>query len=143
MRLYIEVVRKLKDFRTTLFLKVNAAALPKGLPLPAFPDFGYTCNSMKRDDFIFTIGYQGSVAIIDGKIRKGCVNASYKDLAEKGLYKAAYCAVLESGDAAALDDFLSFFNARVSGRPYGKEDLSRLFGVYGVPEEIKRTHVIG
>ncbi|MDR1933883.1 MAG: hypothetical protein LBQ57_13805 [Spirochaetales bacterium] len=97
---------------------------------------------MKRDDFIFTIGYQGGVAIIDGNAKKKNSGASYKELAEKGLYKAAYCAVLEAGDAAALDEFIAFFNERVSGRTYGKEDLSRLFGVYGIPEGIARTQII-
>jgi hypothetical protein len=97
---------------------------------------------MKREDFIFTIGYQGNVAIIDGNAKKKNEGASYKALAEKGLYKAAYCAVLESGDAAALGEFVSFFNARVPGKPYEKEELSRLFGVYGIPEGIRRTQVI-
>jgi hypothetical protein len=97
---------------------------------------------MKNEDFIFTIGYQGNTAIIDGKTQKNNGGASYRELAERGLYKAAYCAVLESGDTAALDEFIAFFNARVPGRPYGKEELSRLFGVYGVPEGIKRTQVI-
>jgi len=97
---------------------------------------------MKRDDFIFTIGYQGNTAIIDGGTRKKNAGASYKELAEKGLYKAAYCAVLESGDADSLQDFLSLFNARVPGKDYGKEELSRLFGVYGVPEGITRTRVV-
>jgi hypothetical protein len=98
---------------------------------------------MKRDDFIFTIGYQGNTAIIDGNTKKKNAAVSYKGLAEKGLYKAAYCAVLESGDAAALEDFVSLFNARVPGKLYGKDELSRLFGVYGIPEGIRRTQVIG
>ncbi|MCL1817709.1 MAG: hypothetical protein FWG35_02175 [Spirochaetaceae bacterium] len=98
---------------------------------------------MKRDDFIFTIGYQGNTAIIDGKTKNKNAGAAYKELAENGLYKAAYCAVLESEDSSALADFLGMFNARVPGKPYGKEELSRLFGVFGVPEGITRTKLIG
>ena len=97
---------------------------------------------MKRDDFLFTIGYQGNTAIIDGKTKAKNLRASYKELAEKGLYKAAYCAVLESKDPAAMEDFMAFFNARVPGKTYRQEDLSRLFGVYGVPEGITRTQII-
>ena len=97
---------------------------------------------MKQKDFIFTIGYQGNTAIIDGKTKKKNSSASFRELAEKGLYKAAYCAVLDSGDENALEEFVSFFNSRVPGRPYNKDELSRLFGVYGVPEGIKRTQVI-
>ena len=97
---------------------------------------------MKRDNFIFTIGYQGNTAVIDGNTRKQNSGASFRELAEKGLYKAAYCAVLDSGGGGELEEFISYFNARVPGRPYSKEDLSRLFGVYGVPEGITRTQVI-
>ena len=97
---------------------------------------------MKRDDFIFTIGYQGNTALIDGRTKKKHPGASFRELAEKGLYKAAYCAVLDSGDENALDEFVSFFNSRIPGRPYSKDELSRLFGVYGLPEGIKRTQVI-
>jgi hypothetical protein len=97
---------------------------------------------MKRDDFIFTIGYQGNTAIIDGKAKSQYENFTWNQLAEKGLYKAAYCSVLQAGDSAALEEFVSFFNAHVSGRVYEKEDLARLFGVYGVPEKISRTQLI-
>ena len=97
---------------------------------------------MKRDDFIFTIGYQGNTAVIDGKTKKKNSGASFRELAEKGLYKAAYCAVLDSNDAALLEEFISFFNSRVPGRPYNREELSRLFGVYGVPEGITRTKLV-
>ncbi|MDR1317105.1 MAG: hypothetical protein LBK13_09560 [Spirochaetales bacterium] len=97
---------------------------------------------MKKDDFIFTIGYQGNTAIIDGKAKKQYGNATWKQLAEKGLYKAAYCAVLQAAEPGAAEEFVSFFNAHVPGRGYGKEDLSRLFGVYGVPEKISRTQII-
>ena len=97
---------------------------------------------MKRDDFIFTIGYQGNTAIIDGKTQKKNAGASYKELAKNGQYKAAYCAVLESGDSSAVEDFVASFNALLPGKAYGKEELSRLFGVFGVPEGITRTKVI-
>ena len=91
---------------------------------------------MKREEFIFTIGYQGNTAVIDGRTRKKNSGASFRELAEKGFYKAAYCAVLDSGDEAALAEFVSLFNSRVPGRPYTSDELSRLFGVYGVPQGI-------
>ena len=110
----------------------------------AFHGTSVSCilSAMKRDDFIFTIGYQGNTAIIDGRTKRKHSGADFRKLAEGGLYKAAYCAVLESGDDGSLEEFVSFFNARVPGRPYSKEELSRLFGVYGVPEGISRTQVI-
>ena len=97
---------------------------------------------MKREDFVFTIGYQGNTAVIDGNTKRKNSGAAFRELAERGLYKAAYCAVLDSGGEAELEEFISFFNSRVPGKPYSKDELSRLFGVYGVPKGITRTQEI-
>jgi hypothetical protein len=97
---------------------------------------------MKREDFIFTIGYQGNTAIIDGRARKAGAGASFRELAQRGLYKAAYCAVLQGGDAGEIEEFAGLYNARLQGRAYGREELSRLFGVYEVPGGISRTQII-
>jgi hypothetical protein len=97
---------------------------------------------MKREDFIFTIGYQGNTAVIDGKAKKKYGNSSWRELAEKGFYKAAYCAVLQDNNPTGIEEFISFFNACAAGRPYSKDDLSRLFGVYAVPQGITRVQII-
>ncbi len=97
---------------------------------------------MKREDFIFTIGYQGNTAIVDGRAGNAYGKLSFRELAGKGLFKAAFCSVLYSGDAAELEEFLSIFGRAVPDRIYGRDDLARLFGVYGVPEGISRTKII-
>jgi hypothetical protein len=97
---------------------------------------------MKREDFIFTIGYQGNTAIIDGNAKKKYGTFSWRQLAEKGLYKAAYCAVLQDNNPADLEEFISLFNAHAAGRLYSRDDVSRLFGVYAVPQGITRTRII-
>lgn len=97
---------------------------------------------MKREDFVFSIGFQGNTAIVDGRARKRYGTLSFRELAEKGLYKAAYCSVMYSGVEADLEEFIALFNRSVQGRTYGKDELARLFGVYGVPDGITRIKII-
>jgi hypothetical protein len=98
---------------------------------------------MKREDFIFTIGYQGNTAVVDGRAKKQYGSLSTRDLAEKGFYKAAFSSALYSGDEKEVDEFLAVYNsASVGGPRYTKTGLGRLFGVYGVPEGINRIKII-
>ncbi|MFQ3620400.1 MAG: hypothetical protein SNJ78_05590 [Spirochaetales bacterium] len=97
---------------------------------------------MKREDFIFTIGYQGNVAIIDGKARKQYATHTTRQLAEAGLFKPAFCSALYSGDPKEMEEFLTLFNASIQGPPYTQEQLCRLFGVYEVPKSSIKSKVL-
>lgn len=97
---------------------------------------------MKREDFIFIIGYQGNVAIIDGRARKKYGSYTTRQLAEAGLFKPAFCSALYSGDPKEMEEFLSLFNAAHPGQPYTQEQLSRLFGVFEVPKEPMRYKIL-
>lgn len=97
---------------------------------------------MNRVDFIFTIGYQGNVAIIDGKARKAYGSYTTRQLIEAGLYKPAFCSALYSGDPKEMEEFLTLFNTAHPGAPYTQEQLSRLFGVFEIPKEPIRCKVL-
>lgn len=97
---------------------------------------------MKREDFIFTIGYQGNVAIIDERARKKYGSYTTRQLAEAGLFKPAFCSALYSGDPKEMEEFLTLFNAAHPGPPYTQEQLSRLFGVFEVPKEPMRYKLL-
>ncbi len=94
---------------------------------------------MKRGDFIFTIGYHGGTAIVDGVARKEHGNASAEELMELGLYRAAFCAALFDGK---LDTFLPVFTARTSIGVTDVEQLKRVFGVFEVPDSVEKVVVI-
>ena len=58
-------------------------------------DFSFKERDMlSREEFIFTIGYDGPVAVIDGQAKKLYSKLSTRELAEKGLYRAAYSSAL-------------------------------------------------
>jgi hypothetical protein len=95
---------------------------------------------ISREDFIFTIGYEGSTAIVDGRARKEFGGLSTMELAEKGLYRAAFSSALYSGKPGEMKAYIDFFNAK-AGTSYGEAaQLSRLFGVY--LEEVSKTLVL-
>ena len=95
---------------------------------------------MKRDDFVWTIGFQDDVAIVDGPAKKRYRNASARDLLEQGLYRAAFCAAVYDQET---EEFLPLFRERTGIPAENVEYLQRLYGVFGIPEGVRKTSVIG
>ena len=60
---------------------------------------------ISRQDFTFTIGYEGNVAVVDGAMKKRYGSLTAEQLAEKQLYKQAIsCAVYEQGSGKTTGD---------------------------------------
>ena len=102
---------------------------------------------ISRQDFTFTIGYEGNVAVVDGALKKRYGSLSTEQLAEKQLYKQAICsAVYEESSAkttgAALQKVLEIFNRNAVKKIDSVEELKRTFGVQEVPEGIAKVTVI-
>lgn len=93
-----------------------------------------------REDFIFAIGFEGPIAVVDGKAKKEFGKLSTMELAEKGLYRAAFSSALFSKSEKEMVDFISFFNAKAGTRYSEASQLSRLFGVY--LEEIEKAQIL-
>ena len=97
---------------------------------------------MKRHEFIFSIGYQGSSAMVDQAASRRFGKLSTEELARKGLYRAAFCSALYSGDEAEFDAFRRVFEPASGYENVSVEQLKRLFGVRGVPDNVtKIVHV--
>jgi hypothetical protein len=102
---------------------------------------------ISRRDFVFTIGYEGSAAVVDGALKKRYGSLSTEQLAEKQLYKQAICsAVYEQAtgkDALeSLQRVLEIYNRNSAVKIGSVEDLQRIFGVYEVPDGIAKVTVI-
>jgi hypothetical protein len=99
---------------------------------------------ISREDFLFTIGYDGATAIVDGKAKKQYGKLGTMELAEAGLYRAAFASALRAsveGRDVDMKSFIAFFNAK-AGTAYTKaEELKRLFGVN--EEAVSRVLVLG
>ncbi|MDR0502727.1 MAG: hypothetical protein LBH16_05335 [Treponema sp.] len=101
---------------------------------------------LSRDDFVFTIGYDGPSAIVDGQAKKRYSSLSTKELAEKGLFRAAYSSAIWSKNPEELKTVVEVYN-RISGSSIsadaytaGSSSLQRLFGVF--PVEVYRAIIL-
>ncbi len=97
---------------------------------------------MKKTVFNFTIGYHGECAIVDKKASKANLSLTSRELADKGLFKSAFCNALYENDEKSMSYILELYNEK-SGSGYKSIDqLKLLFGVYSVPEEITKTAMV-
>ncbi len=95
---------------------------------------------ISREDFAFTIGYDGAVAVVDGKAKREYGSLTTMQLAEEGLYRAAFASALYSKNQEEMRAFIDFFNAKARTSYARPEQLMRLFGV--VLEEVARVLVL-
>jgi hypothetical protein len=98
---------------------------------------------LSREDFIFTIGYDGPQAVVDSQAKRRYGAMGTRELAEKGLFRAAYASAIYGkapGPNVDLDAVVEIYN-RVSGSQLtAASPLDRLFGVF--PVEVKRAIVL-
>jgi len=87
---------------------------------------------LSRGDFVFTIGYDGPVAVVDGKAKKRYGSLSTRQLAEKGLFRAAYSSAVWSKDPADMDAVVEAYNRASGSSLTADSPLGRLFGVFPV-----------
>lgn len=93
---------------------------------------------MKRDDFVFTIGFEGSTAVVDSRSRKRYGSMTTMQLAQEGLFRQAFCSALYSGDEPEMQELLTWFQANTRFDASTSLSLKRLFGVFEVPKGINR-----
>jgi len=95
---------------------------------------------ISREDFIFTIGYDGPVAVVDGQAKRAYGKLGTKALAEAGLFRAAYSSALHSGSAEELDAVVAAYNAASGAGLTRESPLGRLFGVF--PQDVSAAKVL-
>jgi len=94
---------------------------------------------MKREDFIFSIGYAGTTLVVDSKSQKKWTSLSCKKLLEKGLYLAAIRAAVYENDQEMLEYIRSQYAERAHVPVKTIDALLRIFGVEFPSEEIQKV----
>jgi hypothetical protein len=97
---------------------------------------------IKREDFIFTVGYQGETAIVNGELKSGYGKLNSIEFAEKGFFKSAICSALYEKNSGDLEKILDIYNSKVEKKLNTVDDLKKTFGVTDVPEGIARVSII-
>ena len=95
---------------------------------------------LKRNDFVFTIGYDGPAAVVDGQAKRRYSSLSTKELAEKGLFRAAYSSAIWSNDPKELETLVEIYNKICGTDLTTASPLERLFGVF--PVEVNRAIIL-
>jgi hypothetical protein len=91
---------------------------------------------MKREEFVFTIGYQGDTAIVDGYAMKKYKKYTTQQLLDEGFFKEAFCSALYKEDEDELTLVLEKYNQKSERKYSSIEELKRLFGVFNVPSDV-------
>ncbi len=97
---------------------------------------------INKEDFIFTIGYQGDTAIVDGSAKRKYKNLSAKQLAEDGLFKSAICHALCNEDEKELENVLFVYNSKTDNKISSTLELKKIFGITEIPEGISKVSII-
>jgi hypothetical protein len=84
-------------------------------------------------EFAFTIGYDGSTAVVDSKALADNAGLDARTLLEKGQFRAAYALAIKLGDDAAITAIREAYNRLAGTSMTTRDEFSRLFGVY--PQE--------
>ncbi len=97
---------------------------------------------MRRDDYIFCIGFEGATAIVDGRLQRRYRSYSARQLAEAGLYKQAVCSAIADDNPQELEEVLSIYNQKTPVAVGTVEELKRIFGITGMPEGVSKVTVV-
>ncbi|MBO7517140.1 MAG: hypothetical protein J6T61_05300 [Spirochaetia bacterium] len=84
---------------------------------------------MTREEFIFTIGYDGDNSVVDKKSAQEYGKLGTAELFDRGMVKAAVCSAIFSKDKGEEQLVLDKFNA-LAGQPVESfDELKKIFGV--------------
>lgn len=97
---------------------------------------------MTKEEFVFSVGFQGEAAIVDGKARKVNKKLSTAELAEKGLFRAAFCSALFDDDESGMMLVLEAYNKHSGADMKSIYDMKKMLGIYAVPDNIKKITVV-
>lgn len=97
---------------------------------------------MKREDFIFSIGYTGETAIVDKGARAKYGSNSTEQLLDEGLYRAAFCSALFGGEENEMEGVRERVNRDCGTSIETITQLKRLYGVFAVPSNVTRIKAL-
>lgn len=97
---------------------------------------------MKREDFVFAIGFDGNKAIVDKRSRTKYRRLDTRALADKGLFREAYRKAVFDENTADADYVLEKYNTVSPVRYEKSEDLSKVFGVQKPSDDITGVRAV-
>ena len=84
---------------------------------------------LSREEFIFTIGYDGPTAVVDRQAERRYKSLSTVELAEKGQYRSACSSALWSKNPDELKAVMEIYSKNTNSSLNPDISPERLFGV--------------
>ena len=84
---------------------------------------------MTREEYIFTIGYDGDAEVVDKKSAKEFGKLSTAELFDKGMIKPALCSAIYSKNPDEQKLVLDRYNALAASPVESFDELKKIFGV--------------
>jgi hypothetical protein len=97
---------------------------------------------MKQQEYMFTIGFSGNTAIVDGAAMKKYGKLGFDELVGQGLYKPALGAAFFSGDTEALNRIVVAYNSAAGTNFEGPDQIMRVFGLEPAPENLEKVKIL-
>jgi hypothetical protein len=94
---------------------------------------------ISREDFLFTVGFQGNAAIVDSSQKRKYGKLPTDKLLEKGLFKAALCSAIYNNNEDELELIFRKYNEKSTIKLKMRDDLKKVFGVTKVPDNIDKV----
>jgi len=91
---------------------------------------------MTREDFIFTVGYDGNTAVVDKKAKSKYSQKTTMELLEAGFFKPALCSAIYSENQDELNAVLERYNSFTEKKIDNIEQLKLVIGIQKMPKEI-------
>ena len=92
---------------------------------------------MTREDFMFTVGYDGDSAVVDMKAKKKYSKMTTMELLEAGFFKPALCSAIYSENPEELNAVLEKYSSFTDKKIDNVEQLKLVIGIQKIPKEIK------
>ena len=91
---------------------------------------------LRRDDFVWCVGYQGNAAVVDSRGKRAYGKLSAQQLLEKGMFRPACSAAIYDQSDEDMQRVISAYNELTGAGIASSEEMKRLLGISAVPEEI-------
>ncbi|MCF7953681.1 MAG: hypothetical protein K9K78_06355 [Spirochaetales bacterium] len=97
---------------------------------------------LKREDFVFCIGYQGEAAVVDSAARKRYKGCTVQQLLDDGLFRAAFSAAIYDGSEKDMKRVIDVYSKKIGIPIDDVETMKRLLGIFSVPEDISKVMAV-
>ena len=94
---------------------------------------------MKREDYIFTVGYDGDSAVVDKKTKRKYSKMTTMELFDAGFYKPALCSAIYSENPDELNAVLEKYNSLTEKKIDSVDQLKLVLGIQKLPKEVVVT----